>query len=84
MNRIGYQLLNSGRTLEALEVFKKNASNYPKSANVYDSLGEAFEKNGQKEKAADNYRKAVGLAAAAGDTRLESTYRKHLERVEKK
>ncbi len=82
MNRIGYQLLNAGRTLEAIDAFKKNAANYANSANVYDSLGEAYEKNGQRSKAAENYRRAVDLARAAGDTRSEAIFKGRLERLE--
>ena len=34
---------------------------YPKSANVYDSLAEAYVANGEKELAIANYRKSLEL-----------------------
>ncbi|MFH6993088.1 serine hydrolase [Flavobacterium sp. FlaQc-48] len=61
MNRVGYQLLQTGKTKEAIEVFKINAETYPKSGNVYDSLGEAYLTDGNKELAISNYKKAIEL-----------------------
>jgi len=37
------------------------AEEYPKSPNVYDRLGDAYEKNGQPELAIESYRKAVEI-----------------------
>ena len=84
LNRTGYQLLNDGKTAEAIELFRKNVENYPNSANVYDSLGEAFEKNGQIKQARDNYEKALNLATANGDQRLAAIIKANLERVTQK
>ena len=43
MNSYGYRLLNDLNDIDkALEFFKKNVENYPQSANVYDSYGEAL------------------------------------------
>ena len=39
-----------------------NVKLYPKSSNVYDSLGEAYMKNGDKELAIENYKKSLELA----------------------
>jgi CubicO group peptidase (beta-lactamase class C family) len=61
MNDIGYQLLRSKRVQEAKEVFKLNVEAYPKSANVYDSYGEALLANGEFKLAADNYLKSYEL-----------------------
>jgi len=61
MNSVGYQLLQTGKTKEAIEVFKINAETYPKSGNVYDSLGEAYLANGDKELAITNYKKSIEL-----------------------
>ena len=49
LNGLGYTLLFSGQTQDAITVFQRNLQEYPKSANVYDSLGEAYMKAGQKE-----------------------------------
>jgi Tfp pilus assembly protein PilF len=38
-----------------------NAEEYPKSGNAYDSLAEAYAKDGQKRLAIDNYRKSLEL-----------------------
>lgn len=61
LNMLGYQLMQAGRTADAIEIFKLNAESYPKSANCYDSLGEAYLLTGQKELAKINYKKAVEL-----------------------
>ncbi len=61
MNRLGYNLMAAQRVKEAIEVFKLNVEDYPQSANVYDSLGEAYMKNGDKELAIKNYQRAVEL-----------------------
>src|SRR5262249_32698623 len=38
MNVLGYKLLNEKRVSEAILIFKSNAEEHPRSANVYDSL----------------------------------------------
>jgi tetratricopeptide (TPR) repeat protein len=44
---------------EAIAYFKLNAELYPNSSNVYDSLGEAYMANGDKELAMTNYKKSL-------------------------
>lgn len=61
LNELGYRLLRKDRNADAIAIFQLNVEEYPKSGNVYDSLGEAYAKDGQKEKAVANYRKAVEL-----------------------
>jgi tetratricopeptide (TPR) repeat protein len=61
INGYGYQLLGAGKTDEAIAIFKKNVKDHPESWNVYDSLGEAYEKKGDKKLAAENYRKAGSM-----------------------
>ena len=51
-------------------MLKLNVETYPQSANVYDSLGEAYLVSGDKEKAIENYRKALAL-----DPTMESAKR---------
>jgi CubicO group peptidase (beta-lactamase class C family) len=60
-NRLGYWLLNKKKIDEAIEVFKMNMEDYPASANVYDSLGEAYLAKGDKERAIQSYQKSVEL-----------------------
>lgn len=61
MNRFGYTLLAAKRISEAIEVFKLNVEAYPKSANVYDSLGDAFEAAGQKDEAIKSFERALSI-----------------------
>ena len=61
LNDLGYTLLREKRIAEAIAVFKINAELYPQSANVYDSLGEAYLANGNKDLAAANYKKSLEI-----------------------
>jgi CubicO group peptidase (beta-lactamase class C family) len=61
MNTVGYQLLQSEMVKEAIETFKLNVEAFPESGNVYDSLGEAYLENGNKEMAIKFYRKSVEI-----------------------
>jgi tetratricopeptide (TPR) repeat protein len=49
INTLGYRLLRLKRIEQAIEIFKLNVADYPRSANVYDSLADAYEAAGQKE-----------------------------------
>ena len=59
VNRLGYELLRENRTDEAIEIFRLNVEAYPKSANTYDSLAEAYLKKGNKDEAIKYYSKAL-------------------------
>jgi len=61
MNTVGYRYLQAGKVQEAIELFKINVTAYPESANTYDSLGEAYMINGDKELAVQNYRKSLEI-----------------------
>ncbi len=61
VNSLGYELLGAGDTQSAIDVFKANVEAYPKSWNVYDSLGEACMKAGQKALAIEYYEKSLKL-----------------------
>lgn len=61
INEIGYGLLGRGLPAQSLEVMKINAELFPKSWNVYDSLGELYLKNGDKPNAKLNYQKSLDL-----------------------
>ncbi len=61
VNLIGYEHLQSGDTKGAIEILKLNADAYPDSANVYDSVSDAYLADGQKELAIQNARKALEL-----------------------
>jgi CubicO group peptidase (beta-lactamase class C family) len=64
INAIGYVLLQRKKIAEAIEVFKLNVQDFPQSANVYDSLAEAYMTSGDKELAIRNYRRSVELNPA--------------------
>jgi tetratricopeptide (TPR) repeat protein len=61
LNALGYELLGNDQIEEAIVVFKYAVSEYPESANAYDSLAEAYMKNGDNELALENYQKSLEL-----------------------
>ena len=61
LNNLGYSLLNEDMNNIAILVFKENIKRNPRSANCYDSLGEAYMKNGDIERAIKNYQKSLEL-----------------------
>ena len=61
LNALGYRLLRMQRVKDAIEIFKLNVEIHPQASNVYDSLGEAYMVNGDKELAIKNYSKSVEL-----------------------
>ncbi len=61
INRLGYDLIGASRVKDAIEVFKLNVEDFPQSSNVYDSLGEAYLLDGNKELAIKNYQRSVEL-----------------------
>ena len=61
MNALGYQFLQNEKVKDAIKLFKLNTTAYPKSWNVFDSLGEAYLKDGQTELAIKNYEKSLEL-----------------------
>ncbi len=64
VNFMGYERLQSGDVQGAIEIFKLNVAAYPDSPNVYDSLGDAYLADGQKELARENARKALELLSS--------------------
>src|ERR1044072_7005675 len=61
LNQLGYQLLRSGKRREAIEIFKLNVEAYPKAANTYDSLAEAYVAVNERDLAKQNYKKSLEL-----------------------
>jgi CubicO group peptidase (beta-lactamase class C family) len=61
LNSLGYHLLYGGMEQDGVKIFEKNVEEYPQSSNVYDSLGEAYMKTGQKDLAIQNYEKSLQL-----------------------
>lgn len=67
INRVGYILLQRGSVADAIRMFEHNVERFPKSANVYDSLAEAYVAAGQSEKAIANYQRSLDLDPANGN-----------------
>ena len=69
INQGGYDLINSKQIESAIFVFQLNTKLYPKSANTWDSLAEAYWKSGKTDKAVEYYNKAIELDphGATGD-----------------
>ncbi|MEO8209219.1 MAG: tetratricopeptide repeat protein [bacterium] len=53
--------MQDGKVNDAIEILKLNAESYPNSANVYDSMGEAYMLVGNNELAIENYKKSLEL-----------------------
>jgi CubicO group peptidase (beta-lactamase class C family) len=64
LNNGAYELMNSHRLDDALKVFRLIVHEYPNSANAYDSLGEAYLANGNRDSALINYKKSLKLNPA--------------------
>lgn len=62
INRIGYELLASGKATQAIQVFRLNTRAYPRSANTFDSLGEALLAQGWRDAAVAAYRAALAVS----------------------
>ena len=61
LNQVGYDLLHEKLFQEAIQIFRLNVKRYPKLANPYDSLGEAYMMAGENELAIENYVKSLEL-----------------------
>lgn len=83
MNQVGYQLLFGEKPDEAIAAFKSNVERYPASANVYDSLAEAYERGGRLDLAAPLYEKASSLGDQNKDPNV-GIYKANFERVSTK
>lgn len=61
LNKIGYAFLKEKSIDDAIIVFQENAKLFPDNSNAWDSLGEAYFINGDKENALKSYQKALAL-----------------------
>jgi len=83
INQIGYQYLAQGKPDEAIAAFKTNVERYPASANVYDSLAEAYERGGQIDLAEPLYDKARTLGEQNSDPNV-AIFKTNYERAHTK
>jgi cytochrome c-type biogenesis protein CcmH/NrfG len=58
---MGYQLLAGNKLEEAVELFKINVDLHPNSWNAFDSLGEAYMRQGNDRLAIVNYERSLRL-----------------------
>jgi thiol-disulfide isomerase/thioredoxin len=61
LNACGYVMIAQGNLKEAIAVLRINVNLFPQSANCWDSLGEAYAKVGQKDKAVQAYEYVLEL-----------------------
>ena len=78
VNELAYDCMARGEFKVAGKLFIRNTVNHPESANAFDSLGEFYAGQGDKQKAIDAYKKSLSLDETV-DTR-----RKLNELTEKK
>jgi uncharacterized protein len=83
INQLGYQHIFEGKPEEAIAVFKANVERYPNSANVYDSLAEAYERGGRIDLAEPLYDKARVLGQQNNDPNT-AIYKTNYERAHAK
>ena len=83
INQMGYQFLFDAKPEEAIAVFKANVERYPDSANVYDSLAEAYERGGRIDLAEPLYEKAQTLGQQNNDPNA-ATFKANYERAHAK
>lgn len=77
-NSKGYDELGKNNFEDAIHIFEINAALFPKSSNVFDSLGEAHLKNGDTIQAIKNYKKS--LSFDSGNRRIK----RQIEKLESK
>jgi len=81
MNAIGYRLLQTGRTSEAVEIFRITAEAFPNSANVWDSYADGCQAVGDTEQAIACYRKVLEVLPTdqAVNDQLRTTLQQNAE-----
>jgi hypothetical protein len=78
LNNFGYQLMNDKSYDRAIEVFILNTQKHPKSANTFDSLGEAYVTKGDKKNAILNFKKSLSLNPTDATRQNSEKYLKQL------
>src|ERR1700751_1187047 len=69
INQLGYIYLQMGKWDRSAAFFKLNTQLYPKSGNTFDSLGDLYSQQGDHQKAANAYAKALTLSYNADTKR---------------
>lgn len=77
LNKLGYELSRLGKINESITIFKLATKEFPKDANLFDSLGEAYFTDKQYDLALENYKKAISLGGTNGNAE------KMIDKIEK-
>jgi len=77
LNKLGYELLRLGKNNESITIFKLATKEFPKDANLLDSLGEAYFANKQYDLALESYKKAIDFGGTNGNAE------KMIEKIQK-
>lgn len=77
LNKLGYELLRLGKINESITVFKLATKEFPKNANLFDSLGEAYFTDKQYDLALESYKKTINLGGTNGNAE------KMIDKIEK-
>jgi hypothetical protein len=74
LNSLGYEMLTAGRLDDAIAAFTLNTERHPESWNVWDSLGGAYHRKSDLDRAEESYQKSLQLNAENANARaaLES------------
>lgn len=75
VNIMGYEYMQSGDNKRAIEILKLNVDAYPNSANVYDSVSDAYLADGQRDLARQNAKRALQLLP--NDTAIKDEQRRN-------
>ncbi len=67
LNFLGYELLGDSKVDESIAIFKLNLEEYPNSANVYDSYGDALLVKGDTINALKNFKKVKTIDSTFSD-----------------
>ena len=80
LNVIGYNLIFKERLADAIIVMKANLRLFPEEPNCYDSLGDAYERNKQKDLALRHYERAYRKAKEKNDPH-QQVFEKNFQRL---
>ncbi|HKH60154.1 MAG TPA: DUF2911 domain-containing protein [Flavitalea sp.] len=78
LNAYGYTLLGQGENDKAISIFQLNTQRFPKSANTWDSLGEAYATKGDKKNAVTSFKKSLSMNPPANVKANSEKYLKQL------
>ena len=81
LNNLGYQLIKEGKINQAIKLFTLNVEEYPKSANTYDSLGEAYLINEEYYLALKYYQKSYNIFPNEKTNKIISDIKRSLSTI---